>query len=82
MATLNVTSQPRKWTLLTQSTSGQFSQSSPGLCFYCVAVSTPADSFVGHPVETNKVLDFVNPSGEKLYGLSHELTTWVVTEGV
>ena len=81
MATLNVSSLPRKWTLLSSAASGQFSQSSPDLCFYCVATSTPADSFSGHPVDSNKVLDFINPAGEKLYVMSHIATVWSVTEG-
>ena len=81
MATLNVSSPSRKWTLLSSAASGQFSQSSPDMCFYCVAASTPADSFAGHPVEPNKVLDFINPAGEKLYVLSHVATVWSVTEG-
>lgn len=81
MATKNVTGTSRAWVLLSSVAQGQFEHSSSSTCSYASGATVPASGFVGHDIRANEALDFINPTGENLYGYSVETCKWVVSEG-
>ena len=81
MATKNVTGTNRAWVLLSSATQGRFEHSSSSTCSYASGTTPPASGFVGHDIRANEPLDFINTTGENLYGYSVENCTWTVSEG-
>lgn len=81
MVTKNVTGVKGNWVLLSSATQGRFEHTSQSTCMYSTGLTPPTGDFIGHDIKSNEPLEFINTTGENLYGYSASDCNWVVSEG-